>query len=57
MDILVSGKFSAVLLERTIGLITLCQGSVPVIQPVYESEHTVEYGDKSSEEEMTWGDY
>ena len=57
MDILVSGKFSAVPLKRVIGLITLCQGSVPVVQPVYESEHSVEYGDESSEEEMTWGDY
>ena len=61
MDILVSGKFSAVPLEPTIGLITLCQGSVPVIQPVYESEHTVDYenyDDGSFEDEtMSWGDY
>ena len=54
IDILISGKFSALPLERTIGLITLCQGSVLVIQPVYSgSEHTVE----SSEDKMSWGDY
>ena len=57
MDILVSGKFSAVPLGPMIGLITLYQGSVSVVQPIYESEHTVEYGQGSSEEEeMSWGD-
>ena len=57
MDILISGKFSAVPLGPMIGLITLCQGSVSVVQPIYESEHTVEYGQGSSEEEeMSWGD-
>ena len=53
LDILISGKFSAVPLERIVGLITLCQGSVPVIQPVLsETKNTRE----SSENEMSWGD-
>ena len=54
MDILISGKFSAVPLEPMIGLITLCQGSMLVIQPVLsESEFTRE----SSEDKMSWGEY